>query len=337
MEQTLGNVTHYLNLKAASGTDQTHAISWLPVEFVGGRLPWTVRGSWAARRLLSEALGDVEAAFIHTMTLAPACFDLFHKKPVIVSTDGPAMAKLSMREAYGQSPEPWLASAAKREMFRFGFSRAAGFVAWSDWAKQSLVRDYGCREHDVAVIPPGVDLTAFRPQPRDHERPKVLFVGGDFARKGGEILLAAHRARLRGIAELHLVTRDAVAPEPDVHVYNGVSANSPVLRELFGSCDLLALPTLADCFPLVGMEALAAGLPVVATSVGGLPDLVREGVNGHLVPPRDVEALAARLFDLVSDRARRQAMSAEARRDAEARFCAARNARRLFDYVAARA
>ena len=82
-----------------------------------------------------------------------------------------------------------------------------GFVAWSNWAKQSFVDDYGCREEDVTVIPPGVDIGHFSDAERDNELPRILFVGGDFERKGGDLLLKIFRERLRNKAELILVTR----------------------------------------------------------------------------------------------------------------------------------
>src|SRR5262249_37399304 len=153
------------------------------------------------------------------------------------------------------------------------------------------VDDYGCRDGDVAVIPPGIDLQQFTPRPRPDRLPRILFVGGDFLRKGGDLLLEVYRKRLRGRAELVLVTRDAVPPEPGVEVHTGVGANSEKLRELYAGADLFALPTRADCFSLVCMEALASGIPVVTTRVGGIPDIVREGETGHLIDRDDAGAL----------------------------------------------
>ncbi len=65
--------------------------------------------------------------------------------------------------------------------------------------------------------------------------------------------------------------------------------------------DVFAMPSVEEGFPIAALDAMAAGLPVVATSVGGVPELIEDGATGWLVPPRDVDALAARLRLLLSD------------------------------------
>jgi glycosyltransferase involved in cell wall biosynthesis len=233
--------------------------------------------------------------------------------------------------------ESRLAQHGKRALFREVFSHAAGFVAWSHWAKRSFVEDYGCREQDVAVIPPGVDLEQFSSGDRQHELPRILFVGGDFARKGGRLLLDVFRRRLRGRAELIIVTREAgVADEPGVRVHRNLEANSKELRQLYSSSDIFALPTRADCYSLVIMEALASGLPIVATRVGGIPDLIREGETGHLIDVDDGQALGDRLEALMTDTSRRQAMSQTSRASAVSDFDCRARARQLFEFVSSR-
>src|SRR6478735_8528586 len=88
MEQTLGNVTHYLNLRREDSVAQAPGPLWLPIEYREGRLPWSVNGGLIARKTLSGLLHDVDGVFIHTTTLASMCVDLFRKVPTILSTDG---------------------------------------------------------------------------------------------------------------------------------------------------------------------------------------------------------------------------------------------------------
>jgi glycosyltransferase involved in cell wall biosynthesis len=164
----------------------------------------------------------------------------------------------------------------------------------------------------------------------------LLFVGGDFFRKGGDLLLDVFRKRLRGKAELSLVTTANLPPEPGVHVYKNLKANSVELRDLYAASDVFVLPTRADCYSLVCMEALAAGLPVVTTDVGGLPDVVREGETGYVVPVDDKAMLGDVLSALVTDRGKREGMAALCRADAEARYGARPNARALFEFVRSR-
>ena len=336
MEQTLGSVTHYLNLRENDTALAGCRPRWLPVEYEPGRLPWTINGSLLARRQLGPVVSEVDAIFIHTTTLAPLCVDYFRLKPTVLSSDGTPLNKRHMRAAYGLKPEWRAVESAKRSLYRGVFARARGFVAWSNWTKQSFVEDYGCAEEDVAVIPPGIDCARFGVGDREHELPRILFVGGDFERKGGDLLLRVFRERLRGKAELLLVTAASIAAEPGVKLYSGLKPNSGELLELYRTSDIFVLPTRGDCYPLVCMEALAAGLPMVATRVGGIPDMVQEGKTGHLVDVDDASALGDALLALVENPAQRRAMSEHGRQDATARFDARQNARRLFDFVCAR-
>jgi len=336
MEQTLGSVTHYLNLRREESAAEGTLPRWLPIEFRASRLPWTVTASWLARRAIGPLLNEVDGIFMHTTTMAPFSLDYFRRKPAILSSDGTPLNKRGGRQAYGLKEEGQLAEQAKRALYRKVFGAAAGLVAWSSWTKQSFVEDYGCREEDVAVIPPGIDLKAFSVGDRNHELPRMLFVGGDFERKGGALLLDVFRRRFRGRAELILVTRGNVENEPGISVHRDIQANSGKLQELYQSSDLFVLPTRADCYPLACMEALAAGLPIVATRVGGIPDMAQEGTTGHLIDVGDGAALGDALEALIADPARRRLMSERCRADAVHRFDARENARRLFEFVRSR-
>jgi len=332
MEQSLGNVTHYLNLRAAEQEASWMQARWLPIEFRRTRVPWAVSGSLDASQALLRVLREVDVAFVHTTTIALLSPLLLPRKPLVLSTDG-TPNKRGMRHWYGLKPEGPVAGELKRQLYGGIFRRADGFVSWCEWTKSSLVEDYGVDPSKVTVIPPGVDLSRFRPGARDNALPRILFVGGDFKRKGGDLLLEVFRRRLRGRAELELVTPAEVPEEAGVRVHRNVKANSQVLQDLFAGCDLFVLPTRGEVFPLAGMEALAAGLPLVATRVGGLPELVIDGETGSLVDVDDGEALGDALEQLVGDAALRQRMSERARRDAEQRFDYRKNALRVFELV----
>jgi glycosyltransferase involved in cell wall biosynthesis len=214
--------------------------------------------------------------------------------------------------------------------------RARGFVAWSNWAKQSFVEDYGCREEDVAVISPGIDVERFADAQRSNELPRILFVGADFVRKGGDLLLEVFRERLRHKAELVIVTREHIAEEPGVRVYRKDSPNSQALLDLYRTADIFALPTRADCYSLVCLEALASGLPVVTTRVGGIPDILRDGLTGHLLDVDDARALGDTLEALIAQPSRRIEMGRHSRQDAINRFDSRDSARKLFEFVCSR-
>jgi glycosyltransferase involved in cell wall biosynthesis len=336
MEQTLGNITHYLNLHRAESMAEAPGVLWLPIEYQSSRMPWTITGSRLARRALQQAIPNVDGIFMHTTTLALLCVDLFRKTPAVLSTDGTPANKRNMRAAYGLREQGALRERAKRALYSRVYGTAAGLVGWSNWVKQSFVEDHGVPEQQVAVIPPGVDVDQFVAGDRNHELPRILFVGGDFERKGGALLLDVFRERLRGRAELILVTPYAVPAEPGVTIHRNLSPNSPELRDLYSTSDVFAIPTLADAFSLVAIEALASGMPVVATRVGGIPDIVLDGKTGYLLDPGDRAGLGDALEALVTDAGSRTSMGERARADALQRFDTRENARRLFEFVSSR-
>jgi glycosyltransferase involved in cell wall biosynthesis len=122
------------------------------------------------------------------------------------------------------------------------------------------------------------------------------------------------------------VTRDAVAcADGRVHVHNGLSANDQELIELYRMADLFVLPTQADCYSIAAIEAMAAGLPVVLTAIGGTPDIIRNGKTGFLSEPGDSRGFSDALGTLINDAALRKSMGAAARADAEKRFDVRKN------------
>jgi glycosyltransferase involved in cell wall biosynthesis len=88
--------------------------------------------------------------------------------------------------------------------------------------------------------------------------------------------------------------------------------------------DIFVQPSLVEGFGMAALEAMAAGLPVVGTSVGGLPELIEDGWTGFLVPPANAMALAGRLRDLLLDPDRRRAMGAAGQARVRQRFSAER-------------
>ena len=185
----------------------------------------------------------------------------------------------------------------------------------SEYWRNALQRDYGL---DSVVAHNGVDMDDFvsLPERRD-DTPTVLFVGGLEPRKGLEFLVlsmneirAAHPdARLRVVAKAgfrgvdnvewfeHLADRVGVRDGIEFHE----SVDQEDLMNIYSSADVVVLPSRNEGWGLSLMEAMACMKPVVATKVGGIPELVRDGVDGTLVEPGDVAGLGRAVITLLDD------------------------------------
>jgi glycosyltransferase involved in cell wall biosynthesis len=247
-----------------------------------------------------------------------------------------------MASAYGHAlqlrPVEWAKLAVNRSML----AKATAIVAWSRWAAESVTNQYGVPSERVHTIYPGVDLELFRAPDQTRERPagpvRILFVGGDFVRKGGCELLTAV-AELGGV-ELDVVTSTtdiAIPPDLPVRIHHDVSANSRQMADLYERADVFALPSLGDCTPLALAEAMASGLPVVATTVGSISGMIHDGHNGVLVPPGDSVALANALRSLVENPARRRRFGLASRTLAVALHDTRSNCREIFNLMRAAA
>jgi glycosyltransferase involved in cell wall biosynthesis len=239
--------------------------------------------------------------------------------------------------AYGHFQGSPLIERVKDFVNRRALRTAIHLTTWSEWARQSLINDYGIPGGNVTVIPPGTQLDLWEPRPRPGSpgsKVRLLFVGGDFVRKGGDLLLDVFRKRLAGACTLDMVSNASVQNLPaGVRLHHGLKANSAALRSLFAEADIFVLPTRADCLPLVLMEAMAASLPIVTTDVAALGEAVRHHDNGLLVRPNDGHALNSALETLVADAALRTRMGAAGRQIAEQRFDARANGRMLLDLL----
>ena len=94
------------------------------------------------------------------------------------------------------------------------------------------------------------------------------------------------------------------------------------IAEFLSVSDLLFLPSETESFGLVALEAMACEVPVIASRVGGIPEVVRDGLDGYLAETRDVDTMAARAVELLSDAKRHQTMGQNARQNAQDNFCA---------------
>ncbi len=225
-----------------------------------------------------------------------------------------------------------------QSLTKFSIERSDGLTAVSHFLKRETYTAFGCTGCAVEVIHNFVDpalydrrahipllreqlgsngdravimhVSNFRPVKRVRdivrifakirtERPAVLVMVGD----GPERTSAEQEARELGVQD-------------DTYFLGKIDVVAPLLA----SADLFLLPSQSESFGLSALEALACGVPVVASRVGGLPEVVSDGVTGVLRDVGDVDGMAAASIDILGDRARWERMSAAAAADARRRF-----------------
>jgi glycosyltransferase involved in cell wall biosynthesis len=263
--------------------------------------------------------------------------------PLFFAVDSTPALYAGLQEHYTNQTDPaTLKGRISGALHRLFYQRCTGLLPWSQWVADSMINDFGAPPERMHVVHPGVDTARWHPDERRtrNVRPQLIFVGADFARKGGPLLLDVYRAHLRDRCDLHLVTRADIAEDPGVHVYRDFLPDDDRLLRLYQSCDALVLPTMADMFSMASIEAMACGIPVVVSAVGGIPEIVTDGHTGRLVPPGDGPALAKAIDSVIVDIERGGIWGRAAREDAIRRFSTVVEARQVAglieDAVAAR-
>ncbi|OGS43430.1 MAG: hypothetical protein A3K76_03000 [Euryarchaeota archaeon RBG_13_57_23] len=188
------------------------------------------------------------------------------------------------------------------------------FVVSRYWQK-ALKDDYG---YDSIISYNGIDVSDFSGLPdRKSMAPSILFVGGLEPRKGLEYLVHALEYVVEKFPDAHLIAiaKTGFRGTDEVGWFKALanrlgltdniefheSVTQEKLREHYSECDLLVLPSKTEGWGLALMEAMACGKPVVASRVGGVPELVRDGVDGLLVDAGDVRALSSAIVRLLED------------------------------------
>ena len=212
-------------------------------------------------------------------------------------------------------------------------------IAASESERGTLVEHYGASPARIAIVPCGVDTEQFRPLDRAAARrmlgleadlPVLLFVGRIEPLKGIDVLVRA-ASQLESGYQLLVVGGDAKDARKKAELQRlshelGVVGNirfvdavpHEELPIIYNAADVCIVPSYYESFGLVALEAMACGVPVIASRVGGLKETVRDGQDGFLVPWRCPEPFAERVDLLLTNEPLRASMGEEARRAAEA-------------------
>ena len=214
-------------------------------------------------------------------------------------------------QRYSQDAAAWLERAEA-----ISLAKASKIIFSSSWAAESAVSDYHVSPARVEAIPFGANIDC-PDNPTDcglergpMEPCRLLFIGREWHRKGGDIAIATLKElHNRGVkATLTIVGCTPPEGHPDVEgveIIPYLDKNKPAHRQRFTQLldrsHLFLLPTRADCSPIVTFEANAFGLPVVTTDVGGLPEIITPGKNGYTLPHTSTGAdFASKIEEIIA-------------------------------------
>ncbi len=257
---------------------------------------------------LALLFGQADIDVVHT----------HNPQPLIYGAPGGKLAGCAtVHTRHGENPDPRL----RRLLRRLAGTLADAYVAVSEETAALARREHDASPEKISVIRNGIDLGRFdpaRPQRPDvrHELgiPAGSFVVGTIGRvvheKHHALLVDAMQPLCAAGAHLVLVgdgvelpaLRERVAASPhaaSIHLL-GTRRDAPRVMQAF---DVFAMSSRSEGLPLVILEAMASALPIVSTGVGGIPNVIKDGDTGLLVPPNDPAALTAALLHARDDRA----------------------------------
>ena len=290
----------------------------------GGNVVRSAADAWAvARRARRGDVVHLNTAFAPTVTAARAGLLVLAARlrgaRVVVHVHGGRVAL-------------WLVTRSLRRVAALSLRGAHTVVAVSEAVHAALLPVCGRR---LVLLDNAVDTDVFIGPATGSSPPRVLFAGGLTPRKGvGDLLEASRLLDEQGVAhEVALVggtPDEGASAERDVRDQAAASARflgprAPEhMPETYRSADVFCLPSWYEAMPLSVLEAMACGLPIVATAVGDVPRMLDDGVQGVLVPPRQPAALADALRLLLTSPEQREQMGARARARAEERYAVPR-------------
>ncbi len=283
---------------------------------------WRIAASRHLRRQLDDLRRreDIGAVVVNTQSMGLELESLPPGMPVFVALDATFRQLAGSPWFAPNAPSRWLQPLTLRALFRREralFARATKLLPWSEPVAASLRRDYGITDERIAVLPPSLTPPPRRTERPANARPQILFLGGDFQRKGGPLLRDTFARHFAPRCDLHIITRSEVPTGPGIFVHRGVEAGSAAWLERWQAADVFVFPSRLETFGIVLLEAMAFEVPIVASDAGAARSILAGGRNGRLLSSLTEEALSGSLADILADPAGAVARAGRGREDFE--------------------
>jgi len=214
---------------------------------------------------------------------------------------------------WGQGSDIYIRNWFMKVVSKTIIKNADSALALTKSMREVMQAIYNC---DIPVVPNGIDIEDYsdRPDKQDSETPRkrILFVGRLDPVKGVQYLLKAMKIVSKVLPEAKLIlVGDGEERENLESLTNTLGLSDRVdfvgrisheeIPDYLYQADIFVLPSLSEGFPLVILEAMACGLPIVATRVGGVPDIIEDGVNGYLVESGDFQEMAKKIIFILEN------------------------------------
>jgi len=281
-----------------------HSFKWSKIKFFGGFFYW-LNAFWKLKK--------IKPSIIHFQTIDYELFTIFLMKiqniPYVL---------------WAQGSDVYFQSKFKKFISKIVLKNADAVIALTEDMKNQLKNIYN---REILILPNGIDLSKFEYLPKDNFYSKfgfekdtkiILYVGTFRPIKGLKYLIEA--MKILGDKQKRLVIIGHGKEKDDLEslvknlglencvTFIGKTPNQEVFRYM-ASSDVFVLPSLSEGFPIVILEAMASGLPIIATKVRGLPEILKDGQNGFLVEPRNPEQIAEKALLLLNDEELRKRIS----------------------------
>jgi glycosyltransferase involved in cell wall biosynthesis len=332
-----GNLTRYRYVRPVVDADPTVEPRWFPIRtweendwlrFMPGGLRLRARHFLDSWRLFVHRPAD--ALVIHALETY-SLYGFWHRL-------------LRLRTVIVTNPDVSFEPSGRLSCWILGraIAETSLFVPFSNFTADRM-RAYDLSISDrIVVIHPGLPLERWplRPPPPPSDRFRILFVGGDLELKGIHALLDAFERELGDSCDLIVATQRAyLSAELEARMRSGgfvqlhldLTPGSPGLQRLYREADAFVLPTRRDASSWVALEAMATGIPVVTTAVGGIPDIVRDGETGLIVAPDDPDGIVRAVRRLQESPELVDRLVRNGRQHVEANFDVQKNTARLLE------